>query len=294
MGPPPEGAPELPDRSNTIEDVRDECIPVAGTAIDEGELDWNQFRIAVVDDNHINTKILAKYLNKLLNVTISPSDIFTDGLQCLEAMKTVEYDLILLDIEMPILDGCETTVCIRTGMDSPTRQPSGSIEELSDYFGLAVPPTSFHHSLSTLASEDVPSPPPSSPTSSTSHLPPLPTSHSHPSLQSSQQSSSTSLLLQSTQSHASNSSAIHPSPILPTNRTIPIIAVTCNALDHHKTHYFSIGVDDVVAKPIQANLLAESVKKALRRRNGSNFGSRSGSRSGDLGMTREGSEVGAV
>ena len=67
--------------------------------------------ICIVEDNKINL-LLAKTLVKQIipNVTIHE---FENGKVFIDNMKTIPIDLILMDIQMPILNGYETTIKIR-------------------------------------------------------------------------------------------------------------------------------------------------------------------------------------
>jgi CheY-like chemotaxis protein len=58
--------------------------------------------ILIVEDNVINQKVVEKFLNKL---GYSNIDVVDDGKKCLNILKTNAYDLILLDIKMPVLNG---------------------------------------------------------------------------------------------------------------------------------------------------------------------------------------------
>lgn len=68
-----------------------------------------KFCALIVDDNQINQK-LAMLLVKQLG---GESDIAENGAQAVDACHRKAYDLILMDIHMPIMDGVEATICIR-------------------------------------------------------------------------------------------------------------------------------------------------------------------------------------
>ena len=65
--------------------------------------------ILVVEDNPTNQKVVA---NALENLGYHP-DLASSGAECLELLDKNDYDLIFMDIEMPDLDGFETTRRIR-------------------------------------------------------------------------------------------------------------------------------------------------------------------------------------
>jgi PAS domain S-box-containing protein len=62
-------------------------------------------RILVVEDNHMNQDIIQRLLKKLGYTC----DIESDGVAGINAAKQNEYDLILMDIQMPGIDGFEAT-----------------------------------------------------------------------------------------------------------------------------------------------------------------------------------------
>jgi CheY-like chemotaxis protein len=65
--------------------------------------------ILVVEDNTIN-QMLAKYT---LSTSGANIDICDTGTKALEKLHDKQYDLILMDIHMPELDGYQTTEIIR-------------------------------------------------------------------------------------------------------------------------------------------------------------------------------------
>lgn len=73
----------------------------------------NPLRILLVEDNAINRLVNSKML---LRIGHSVS-VAEDGIQALEMLKIEKYDLVLMDIQMPVMDGYETTRKIRQGAE---------------------------------------------------------------------------------------------------------------------------------------------------------------------------------
>lgn len=68
-----------------------------------------QKKVLVVDDIPVNQKLLVMHLKKL-NVE---TDIANNGLEAVNACRCKRYALVLMDLDMPILDGYEATAEIR-------------------------------------------------------------------------------------------------------------------------------------------------------------------------------------
>ncbi len=66
-------------------------------------------RILLVEDNPIN-QVVAKALLSRMELSVT---VVSDGEQAVEMMKSSDFDLILMDIQMPILDGYQATQQIR-------------------------------------------------------------------------------------------------------------------------------------------------------------------------------------
>jgi len=66
-------------------------------------------RILVVDDNLVNRKVAQKQLERLGYLV----DTVDGGIPALAAMSSALYSVVLLDCEMPEMDGYATTVEIR-------------------------------------------------------------------------------------------------------------------------------------------------------------------------------------
>ncbi|MFB3763973.1 MAG: response regulator [Methanotrichaceae archaeon] len=66
-------------------------------------------RILVVDDSAVNRKILLLMLSRLGYT----ADTATNGKEAIEALERQSYDLVLMDLQMPILDGLRAARIIR-------------------------------------------------------------------------------------------------------------------------------------------------------------------------------------
>jgi CheY-like chemotaxis protein len=67
-------------------------------------------RILLAEDNEINQKVALRFLAKIGY----RADVAFNGLKVLEALKVQLYDVILMDVQMPEMDGEQTTHEIRT------------------------------------------------------------------------------------------------------------------------------------------------------------------------------------
>jgi CheY-like chemotaxis protein len=73
-------------------------------------------KILIADDNYINRRVLCLLLIRLGYEAKS----MENGQECLEEVLKNPYDLLLLDIDMPIMSGIECTQSIRQeGLDLP-------------------------------------------------------------------------------------------------------------------------------------------------------------------------------
>lgn len=99
------------------------------------ENNFNQkAKILLVEDNEINQKLTVKILSK----AGFTCDVASDGSKAVEAYKNKEYDAILMDCQMPILDGYETTKIIRSFEVENNKIPTPIIALTADVMGEVV------------------------------------------------------------------------------------------------------------------------------------------------------------
>jgi CheY-like chemotaxis protein len=79
----------------------------------EAEMELKQHhyhrKILVVDDDPINREIALELLQDVCGNVDSASN----GAEALQALATRQYDLIFMDMQMPVMDGIEATKAIR-------------------------------------------------------------------------------------------------------------------------------------------------------------------------------------
>lgn len=70
---------------------------------------FNNLKVLIVDDNKINQIVTSKTIENLNGI----STIAENGFAAIEMIRLQEFDIVLMDINMPEIDGFDTTVAIR-------------------------------------------------------------------------------------------------------------------------------------------------------------------------------------
>lgn len=75
--------------------------------------------LLVAEDNMLNSQVIAAFLNRLGHT----SKIAGNGQIALDLLCNEDFDAVLMDIEMPVMDGIEATIAIRKNVNS-VRNPN--------------------------------------------------------------------------------------------------------------------------------------------------------------------------
>ena len=101
-----------------IAELFGESRPLAAPApvIDRPKLKGH---VLIAEDNPTNQKVIEMRMTRLGCFV----DVASNGMEAVQAADSTEYDLILMDCQMPVMDGFQATRVIRAGQRGPYRVP---------------------------------------------------------------------------------------------------------------------------------------------------------------------------
>jgi len=90
---------------------------VVTEAIEITDKDKKLLKILLVEDNDVNQKVALRLIEKIGYQT----DLASNGIEAIEAVQSIDYDIVLMDLLMPEMDGLEATKQIKELAVNKTR-----------------------------------------------------------------------------------------------------------------------------------------------------------------------------
>ena len=127
-------------------------------------MNTRRLRVLLAEDNEVNQRVAIRMLNKLGHEVV----VVGNGQLAIDALQAGEFDVVLMDVQMPVLDGFQTVAAIRnqeklTGKHQPVfamtaHAMSGDRQRcldagMDDYLSKPISETSLSATLSGVAGE---------------------------------------------------------------------------------------------------------------------------------------------
>ena len=107
----------LPYTENTEEAFEEDCNHLVDQLLEEAQPEptsYSKLKILVADDNSTNHMVVMSLIDSL----VAEVHLASDGQQAIDILKTTDIDIVLMDIHMPVMDGIEATLSIRSSEES--------------------------------------------------------------------------------------------------------------------------------------------------------------------------------
>ena len=89
------------------------------TTNDIGRENISILKILIAEDDKVNQLAISSFVKKIGHTALCAND----GIETLKLLQSEKFDLILMDIQMPNLDGVETTIAIRNSNENFSKIP---------------------------------------------------------------------------------------------------------------------------------------------------------------------------
>ncbi|XP_057718140.1 histidine kinase 5-like [Arachis stenosperma] len=135
------------------EDANSQCVTSSSASPTEETKDCSKLKpkILLVEDNKINVMVTQSMMKRLGY----SMDVVNNGVEAVRAVQRHTYDIILMDVFMPVMNGLQTTKLIRSyeetgNWDAAKNSGIEQIQQISDY-ECCVPPRKRIHIIAMTA-----------------------------------------------------------------------------------------------------------------------------------------------
>ncbi|MGB6228896.1 MAG: ATP-binding protein [Litorimonas sp.] len=111
--------PEIDVSQDDEDDGATSLVDALLGSAEQTRLDYSRLRVLIVDDNATNHIVVSS----LLSTIVGEIGTAHNGEEAIEALKEKTYDIVLMDIHMPVMDGIEATLAIRSSDEAYAQVP---------------------------------------------------------------------------------------------------------------------------------------------------------------------------